>query len=442
MVLAVNKVVLGMLLVLLQVSAVSAGDVLWGRVIDQDGQGLKGALVVAGSERVLTDEDGDYLIEGEFDSLKVKRPGYLARQVDIVDAETIEMEAFTPKALYLSFYGAGHKGLRGRALDLIERTELNAVVIDVKGDRGGLSYPSNILQAHDVGAQEIITLPNIKELLADLKSRGIYTIGRIVVFKDNLLAEACPQYAVTDRGGKPWKDREKLGWVDPHIPEVINYNLAIVEEAAALGFDEIQFDYVRFPDTARLQFSKANNFENRVGAINGLLRQAKQVLDGYGTYLSADVFGYVCWNENDTWIGQHLETLLPLVDYMAPMLYPSGFSHGLPDYPSPMESPYEIIYLSLEEALHRTGAETVRFRPWLQAFRDYAFDRRHFKAREVSAQIEAAHDFGSNGYMLWNASNRYSDAGIPKLDVPSIADQVDGEVSPPSSGAEVSPSDT
>jgi len=389
-----------------------AADLLWGRVVSSQGEGLPGALVVAGESRVTTGTDGVFLLETDAAELVVKRPGYLAARVNRADADSIVLKAFTPRALYLSFYGAGHKGLRGEALELIRRTELNAVVIDIKGDRGLLSYPSGILLARDIGAQQLITLPDIRKQLAEYKALGIYTIARIVVFKDNPLAEACPQLAVTDQGGVPWKDREGLSWVDPFQPEVYAYNIAIAEEAARLGFDEVQFDYVRFPDTARLAFAKPNTFENRTLAINGFLEQAKHVLDGYGTYLSADVFGYTCWNENDTYIGQHLESLLPNVDYLSPMLYPSGFSHGLPGYPSPMEAPYEMIYLSLEQARSRTAVESVRFRPWLQAFRDYAFDRRHFRAEEIAAQVKAASDFGSHGYLLWNASNRYSEAGL------------------------------
>ncbi|WP_303722220.1 putative glycoside hydrolase [Malonomonas rubra] len=403
----------------------ASADLLWGRVVDQDGQGLSGALVLSGAQRAISAADGEFLLEDPVEKVAVKRPGFLAAHVDIEAAEQIELQSFHPRALYLSFYGAAHQGLRGRALELIERTELNAVVIDIKGDRGELSYPSSILQAHDIGAQELVTLPHLAELVAELKGRGIYTIARIVVFKDNLFAEACPGSAVMDQSGRPWKDREKLGWVDPHQPEVVAYNLQVAEEAAQLGFDEVQFDYVRFPDTARLVFAKPNSFINRISAINDFLRQAKKILDGYGVYVSADVFGYICWNENDTYIGQHLETLLPHVDYLSPMLYPSGFSHGLPGFPSPMEAPYEMIYLSLEQAYRRTGADPLRFRPWLQAFKDYAFDRRRFKAAEISAQIRAANDFGSNGYMLWNAANRYSDAGLPVAKSVEVAGQTD-----------------
>ena len=125
-------------------------------------------------------------------------------------------------------------------------------------------------------------------------------------------------------------------------------------------------------------------------------------------FLSADLFGYVCWNKNDTYVGQRLEDLVPLLDYISPMLYPSSFQYGIPGYALPVDHPYEIVFYTLRRAAQRTGIPALRFRPWLQAFRDYAFDRRDFTAEEIRGQIDAAEAFGSNGWMLWNPGNVYS----------------------------------
>ena len=132
----------------------------------------------------------------------------------------------------------------------------------------------------------------------------------------------------------------------------------------------------------------------------------------YNVYVSADIFGYVCWNKNDTGIGQRLELVAPDVDYMAPMLYPSGFQFGIPGYVDPVAHPYEIIHASLENAQARLKISPLRFRPWLQAFKDYAFDHRKFTADAVSTQIKAAGDFGADGWMLWNPRNDYSETGL------------------------------
>jgi hypothetical protein len=131
-------------------------------------------------------------------------------------------------------------------------------------------------------------------------------------------------------------------------------------------------------------------------------------------FLAADIFGYVCWNLDDTGIGQMLERLVPHVDYLSPMLYPSGFHVGIPGCPDPVAHPYEIVYRSLDRAKQRTGLPPVRFRPWLQAFRDYAFDRRPFTGKEIRQQIRAAQDFGANGWMLWNPNNIYSAEGLSR----------------------------
>jgi hypothetical protein len=129
-------------------------------------------------------------------------------------------------------------------------------------------------------------------------------------------------------------------------------------------------------------------------------------------FLSADVFGYVCWNVNDTMIGQRLEDLARLLDYVSPMLYPSSFQFGIPGYRLPVAHPYEIVYFSLERARERTGLAPSRFRPWLQAFRDYGFDRRAFGEAEIRAQIAAAERFGSDGWMLWDPQNAYTADGL------------------------------
>ena len=355
----------------------------------------------------------------------VRAPGYMRTERTLNETpdavpHIIRLQPFHPRALYLSFYGIGEKSLRGPALRLIAETELNALVIDVKGDRGMIPYKSSIPLASQIGAQRILTVKDMKGRIQSLKGKGIYTIARIVVFKDDLLALARPDLAVKNRRGTIWRDRENLAWVDPFKREVWDYNIQIAIEAAQQGFDEIQFDYVRFPDSSAPQFSRPNTEENRVTAVSGFLRAAKSRLKEYNVFLSADIFGYVCWNPNDTKIGQKLDALLPYLDYLSPMLYPSGFHLGIPGYQDPMENIFEFIYLSLKRAQERTQVSSHRFRPWLQAFRDYAFDRRPFQAQEIQTQICGSESFGSSGWMLWNPTNVYSSQGLSKKDPSKI----------------------
>lgn len=317
-----------------------------------------------------------------------------------------------PKALYFSFYGIGSTKLRETALDLISRTELNAVVIDVKGDRGMAAFKSSVPLAEQAGAQSVITMGDARATLARLHQQHLYAIARIVVFKDDPLATAQPELAVKRANGALLRDREKLAWTDPFNHQVWDHNIAIAIEAASLGFDEIQFDYVRFPDAPGRRFSHPTDMKSRIAAISGFLGEARRRLTPYNVYVAVDIFGYVSWNLDDTHVGQRLEELSPAVDYTSPMLYPSCFQFGIPGYRIPVQHPYEIVFLSLQNARERSAIPAIRFRPWLQAFRDYAFDRREFPGREIRIQISAAEKFGSDGWMLWNPRNNYTADGL------------------------------
>jgi hypothetical protein len=394
-----------------------------GKVIDLiTRKPVAGAVVTSNQDIEWTDENGLFHMKNTGETVEIKAHGYMRTRQTIslplsAAPQEIGLVPFNPKALYLSFYGIGDRGLREAAFKLIEETEVNSLVIDVKGDRGMIPYKSSIPLSSEVGAQQIITVRDMNGLMRSLKDRNIYTIARIVVFKDNLLASKRPDLSVKTAGGDVWRDRESLAWVDPFSREVWDYNLNIAVEAAQHGFDEIQFDYVRFPDASSPRFSMPNTEENRVKAISGFLKEAKTRLMPYNVFLSADIFGYVCWNLNDTDIGQKLEELVSHVDYLCPMLYPSGFQYGIPGYRNPVANPYEIVYLTLKRAQERTRLPSTRFRPWLQAFRDYAFDRRYFKGKELQGQITAAREFGSQGWMLWNPQNNYSEEGLKKLTV-------------------------
>ena len=372
---------------------------------------VAGAVVVWGSGTTTTDSAGKFTVTGEGERIAARAPGYTRQETAVASPLTITLSPFRPRALYLSHYGVGSRALRSAALRLMDQTELNAVVIDVKGDRGYLNLRATSPLAARIGAER----PTIRDLPAfvrELQAKGIYAIARIVVFKDHSLAMARPDLALRRGDGSIWRDRERLAWTDPFRREVWEYNLAVAEAAARAGFDEVQFDYLRFPDARGVRFSRPATQQSRLGAIGGFLREARRRLTPYNVFLAADIFGYVCWNTNDTQIGQRLEELAPLLDYISPMLYPSGFQFGIPGYRNPVRHPYEIVSLSLERAGRRTGLPPVRFRPWLQAFRDYAFDHRSFGGDEIRAQIRAAEAFGSDGWMLWNPRNVYSGAGV------------------------------
>lgn len=410
---------LGLVLLLLLPSFSAQAVIGWVRVVDgQTCRPLEGAVVTVAGRAARTGADGMLALSEPAETVLVRAVGHGRLMVSDAGAAArsvdVRLPAVTPRALYLSHYGIGDAGLRGAALRLLDQSDLDALVIDVKGDRGWVPYRSEVALAAQVGAQKVITVHDMTGLLASLKARGIYTIARVVAFKDDPLARARPDLALRNGDGAIWADREGLAWTDPYRSEVRAYLFSLAEEAARLGFDEIQFDYVRFPDGPGPVYSKPNTEANRVAAITGFLSEAARRLAPYNVFVAADLFGYVLWNKNDTEIGQRLEDLAPHLDYISPMLYPSGFKYGIPGYRNPLDHPAAMVDLSLRNAQKRTGLPALRFRPWLQAFRDYAFDGRVFGADAIGAQIRAAEAFGSNGWMLWNPRNVYSDAGLGK----------------------------
>ena len=376
---------------------------------------VEDAIVTLEDVEVRTDHNGKFQISGNGSVIGLRAYGYKRESISVGELKDssgpIALAPMTPKALYLSFYGIGSTKLREAALGLIDKTELNAVVIDVKGDRGMIAFKTSLPLAEQAHSNELTTMRDAKAMIDRLHHDNIYAIARIVVFKDDPLATARPDLAVKRAGGAIFRDREGLAWTDPFNTDVWDYNISIALEAAQLGFDEIQFDYVRFPDSPGLKFSKPTDMKSRLGAISGFLAEARRRLTPYNVFLAADIFGYVTWNLDDTHIGQRLEELAPIVDYISPMLYPSCFQFGIPGYRDPVAHPYEIVFLSLQNARER-GIHSNRFRPWLQAFRDYAFDHREFTGTQIRAQISAAEKFGSDGWMLWNPRNQYTGEGL------------------------------
>lgn len=326
------------------------------------------------------------------------------------------------KGIYISYAALSHPDFVRHVQELLVETELNAVVMDFKGDYGLLTFPTAVPLAHQIGADQSAVIQDPQSFLTWFKERKVYTIARIVVCKDNRLANAMPALAVHDTAtGGVWHDREGMGWVDPFRQEAWAYVAALAAEAAALGFDEVQLDYVRFPTDGNIggaRFSQASTFEGRVAAIAGLMRTVKQALMPYGARLGADVFGYTAWTPDDLGIGQHIESLAPYLDVLAPMVYPSTFSAGLPGedqrYRDAIAYPYEIVRKSTERTVARAQAvnPNIVVRPWLQDFGDYAFDYRTYTPEEIRRQMDGAREGGGRGWMLWDPAVRYTRAAL------------------------------
>ena len=391
--------------------------IIKGVVLDSSsGKPIPRARVMVENQVIITGNDGLFLVKDipKDPTFTIRAPGYASTSIAPSGEEEIKVHLtpFYVKGLYLTFFGVGDREIKGRVMELLDETELNAVVIDVKGDRGWIVYKTSVPLAQGIGATQVTTLKDPEGLLKYLKGKGIYTIARIVVFKDNVLARARPDLAVIDsRTGRPWIDREGLAWIDPFKREAWDYNLAIAREAAEKGFDEVQFDYIRFPsdgDIKGIVLSGPNTLEERLKTINGFLARAQNELLPTGAFIAADVFGYTNWNSGDTGIGQRIEDMAQYLDFLSPMLYPSSYHAGIPGYRYSVAYPYEIVFLSLKQAVTRLQDIPVKIRPWLQDFRDYGFDGRPYTAREVQAQIRASWDAGAWGWMLWNPRVRYT----------------------------------
>jgi hypothetical protein len=314
---------------------------------------------------------------------------------------------FQSRGLYIPFGLLANPDTVRGLLDLIDRTELNTLVIDVKGDRGQLAYASQLPLAVKLGVdgdrEGWITLD---ELLTEAKARDIYTVARIVVFKDDPLALGVPEWAVKRADGSIWTDGEGLGWADPFREEVWDYNIAIAKEVAALGFDEVQFDYLRFPSDGAIGaivYTEEDTLETRTAAIREFIQRVTGALRPYGVFTSADVFGLTVWvdPEGDMGIGQRVVDVAPFVDYLCPMVYPSTFRPSNLGYADPVAHPYEVVYRSQLAAKERVPLTTL-VRPWLQAYW-YSLD-------QMLLQKQAANDAGAPGWTFWNAAGVYNEA--------------------------------
>jgi hypothetical protein len=250
---------------------------------------------------------------------------------------------------------------------------------------------------------------DVKPLLDLLHQHHIYAIARIVVFEDPVLAEARPDWTIHDSAsGDLSRTWNRLAWVNAHRPEIWDYDIALAREAADLGFDEIQLDYIRFPSDGpldRAEYGVPHDAETRPAAIRTFLTMAHDALLLTGAYLSADVFGLTMWSEGDAGIGQRLEVVIDAVDFVCPMIYSSHFLAGSLGFDIPNDHPYDVILLSVQNGAQRIPHDAAKIRPWLQDFT--LGEGIPYGDIEVQKQIQASDEAGTSGWMLWNAANAY-----------------------------------
>jgi hypothetical protein len=323
------------------------------------------------------------------------------------------------KGLYITGNIAGLASRFNHLLALVENSGLNSLVIDVKDDNGLMTYRSDIAMAAAVGANRYVRIKDVGALLAVLKEKEIYPIARIVAFKDPNLSSHRADLSIQRKSGGVWKDKDGISWVNPFDRKVWDYNIAIAKEAALNGFREIQFDYVRFPDNAKRVNAEAafpqQNDRTKAQAVAEFLAYAREELAPYGVFVSADVFGVIATSPGDTDdIGQEWEAISAATDYICPMVYPSHYGRGYFGYAVPDAHPHGTVHNAITDALERNEPlpRKAIIRPWLQDFTavKWVDGAIPYGKTEVEAQIRALAELGVEEFLLWNASNKYTES--------------------------------
>jgi hypothetical protein len=369
---------------------------------------LVNAMINDSLQGVKSDINGSFSIDSNESTFHVKAYGYKTFSFDAnSSSKNFYIAPIKVKALYLTFWGASNNSKTFKnILKLIKETEANAIIMDVKNEYGHTSFLTGFKQANEYGAQKKRTNRGIHKFIALMRKNDIYTIARIVTFKDEIQASHNPDYAIKrDDNGSIWRNHDHMAWVDPYDTRSHKYTISLAEEAAKVGFDEINFDYIRFPAKSGLRFSKENNAKNRKKTIENFLQSAQNRLRKYGVFISVDTYGNVLWSKDDNNIGQTIESLSKYADYLAPMLYPSGFASGSFHFKYPADHPYDVIFRSIKHIENRIDLKRVR--PWLQYFRDYNSKRRKYGKFEVQEQMRATEDLDTDAWMLWSPSSKY-----------------------------------
>lgn len=318
----------------------------------------------------------------------------------------------TVRGLYVNRWAAlGRKVWQ--LLDVARTTEVNTLVIDVKDDRGLALYRSRVPLARAIGADTVhpMSPTRLRTLMDSLRAHGVYTIARIVVAKDPLLAEQRPEWAIMQKGStEPWRDRAGRPWLDPTHPEVWQYAADLAHEAVQYGFDEVQFDYVRFPDEDRIaregRYAKLNG-RVRAQVIRDQIRYLCELVRPSGVPCTIDVFGLTATDSTDMGIGQRWESFIDAADVVLPMTYPSHYAPGTYELQNPNAQPYATIDQSIKDMKRRSAriAGAAKLVPWYQ---DFTRGPPRYGPRQVRAQIQAGEDNGIPDWILWNPGSRYS----------------------------------
>ena len=321
------------------------------------------------------------------------------------------------RALYVNRFTAQSTARMRHLIAIADSTEINGFVIDIK-DEFGLNWHSAdpLLQRNEGKMNKVANLP---ALVDTLRAHGILPIARMVVFKDSVAARMNPEHVIRKPDGTPWKDKKGLTWVNPYSRAIWDYNLRVADEAVKMGFAEIQFDYVRFPEPYKslpAQVFPEAAGRTKPAVLHDFLKEARARYNPRGVRMTADIFGLVTTVRGALEVGQDWEKISPVVDVVLPMVYPSLYPRGSFGIAIPNAEPHKTIFIAITSARERDaklGISTPEHvRPWLQAF---TLGAPHYTATQVEAEKQAVYDAGYDGWVLWNPGSKY-DEFLPALE--------------------------
>ncbi|MDE6386910.1 MAG: putative glycoside hydrolase [Lachnospiraceae bacterium] len=370
-------------------------------------------------ENVLQDEPGEDVQGNEENAARTVSDNAMQSisedSIQGQDAEIVtRREPVKVKGIYVSGPVAGIDRMDA-LIELIDRTELNAMVIDIKNDEGRVTYKMQSEQVLEIDAG-VSYIKDIEELVSECKKKDIYLIARIVAFRDPYLAEQKPEWAVHTKDGDIFRDKSGLAWVNPYKREVWDYLAEIASQAADAGFDEVQFDYIRFSTDImeeEVDYGPESESVGKIEIITEFTKYMYEKLVPQGVYVAADVFGTVIDNETDQEIvGQDYVKMAEYLDYICPMVYPSHYYSGSYGISIPDAEPYATIYAAASSSAQELQAvpedDCARVRPWLQGFTaSWVSGHINYGREQIRAQIKGAYDAGYDEWILWNAAVKY-----------------------------------
>ena len=309
------------------------------------------------------------------------------------------------RGIHLTCWGAGSVKSRNEIIKKISGSVINTVVVAVK-ETDGKVYIPGVAKAEQLGSHEN-AIPDPEAMVADFKKAHIYTIARIVTFKDNVLPRKRKDLAVRTPGGDLWRSRNGAVWADQYSHEVWDYNIEVALRAVKAGFDEVQFDYIRYPsegNTSTCRYSKPHNMNTAMANLGDFLRYARTKIPA-NVRISADIFGLTTSVKDDMGIGQDIRVLAENADFVYPMMYPSHYAKGEYNLKNPNTEPFKVINRGLRDATEKLGMHYARMRPYLQ---DFSLFGVHYGPTELRAQLVAAHRNMLQSWVLWNPANHYT----------------------------------